>query len=658
MRKSEEFRAIAASIFRKRPDLAEKMKNGGLDIEALETFTRRGKGKETREAAGPPARLRAKSIVGGSANIASEALAESIVEMMDRPTSFVLHGDFDLPEDPDIAARLERARVLLKPRLGSVGLVEIFDGTQKWPVGTAWMVAVGVAVTNRHVAEKFCGFDAADKPVLFTDFRDRPYKVTVDFAEEHGSNAEQEIAVEEVLYLANAANGDADLALLKLAQDPGLPRPIPLLAVDPSPGDWVAVVGYPQPDDRIPPEGKEVEESYFGNVYGVKRLSPGEIEAIAGRAPAWAMQHDATTLGGSSGSVLIDLKSGSAAGVHFKGVFKKANYAVRASEVVRLLNRLGLAATADLPARPQAPDDEFAAGGEEGADPGDFDGYAPAFISSGEEIFTIPLPKVTGEAPGTVAKLKNGGTVLTYRNFSVEMRKDRRLCYYSAVNIDGAQTFSIGGRRPGWKFDDRLDRTLQIKAECYGNESDGKFSRGHMTRREDPNWGETREDAVISNRHTFFVTNACPQVQPFNAGVWLSLEDYALENCDQDDMRISVFTGPIFRDQPPNADPDYFGVKVPVEFWKIIAFKHDETKELVATGYRMSQRNVLPTEDEFVFGQFSQSQVNIRFIESVTGLDFHHLRAHDPLDDGSESVGTLTVRLRTLRDIIFRTPGF
>jgi endonuclease G, mitochondrial len=479
----------------------------------------------------------------------------------------------------------------------------------------------------------------------------------VDFAEEHGSSSEREVAVTEVVYMARRGSGEADLALLRLEASAQMPRPIPLLGADPAPDDWIAVVGYPQPDDRIPPEGRAVEESYFGNVYGVKRLSAGQIDPSKPGLPGWAMQHDATTLGGSSGSVLIDLKTGAAAGVHFKGEYRIANYAVRASELAKLLSAHNISSISVLPAVGGAAADEEDDDGEEAAPIQGFAGYAADFIAPGDANFAIKLPEVTSAAPGTIAKLKDGGDLLKYRNFTVQMRQDRRLCYYSAVNIDGSATFSIGGQRPPWKFDDRMDRKHQIKAECYGNESDGKFSRGHMTRREDPNWGPAREDAVVSNKHTFFVTNACPQVQPFNAGIWLSLEDYALENCDQDDMRISVFTGPIYRDKPPNPDPDYFGVKVPVEFWKIIAFKHDETKELVATGYRMSQRSLLPTQDEFVFGQFSQSQVTIKFIESATGLSFHQLRAHDPMDDGSESTGTVSRPLRTPRDVVFKRAG-
>jgi endonuclease G len=642
------FREVAGRVLAKRPDLALKIRSSNLNLDQLVTHAR------TTPLADRLDTARKLSIVESIGFRPDDALAESIVELFDRPTVFVTHNDFDLPAEPKVASRLERARTQIKPRLASVGLVEVFDGSVKWPVGTAWMVADGIAVTNRHVAEKFAALNEAGTPVFLTDFRNRDYQVTVDFAEERGSNAEKEIRVQEVIYIARAVDGAADLALLKLAQDPGLPRPIPLLATDLEPGAWVAVVGYPQPDERIPQEGREVEENYFGGIYGVKRLSPGEIDPVQGQAPAWVLSHDATTLGGNSGSVLIDLATGSAAGVHFKGVFRKANYAVRATELARVLNRLGLTAVSVAPAPRPSP--EVMVAGEEEAVPEKFPGYKAKFISPrGGKTFNIPLPKITDRAPGTVAQLKNGrGTVLNYRNFSVEMRKDRRLCYYSAVNIDGSATFDVKGARPGWKYDNRLDRELQIKDECYGDESDGKFSRGHMTRREDPNWGKDRDDAVISNKHTFFVTNACPQIQPFNAGIWLELEDYALENCEQDQMRISVFTGPIFRDSGANADPEYFGVKVPVEFWKIIAFKHDETKELTATGYRLSQRNLLPTAEEFVFGQFAKSQVTIRFIERVTGLDFHFLRDHDPLDSGEEAAGDVIRPLRTPRDIVFK----
>jgi endonuclease G len=139
------------------------------------------------------------------------------------------------------------------------------------------------------------------------------------------------------------------------------------------------------------------------------------------------------------------------------------------------------------------------------------------------------------------------------------------------------------------------------------------------------------------------VTNVVPQMQPFNAGIWLGLEDYALQNCREDDMRISVFTGPFLFAN----DPLYFDVKIPRSFWKVIAFIHDETQELCATGYTMSQESFLG-EPEFVFGQYvtpehKTTQVPIRTIEDRAGLSFGPLRSVDPLDQAEElPFGALT----------------
>ena len=165
--------------------------------------------------------------------------------------------------------------------------------------------------------------------------------------------------------------------------------------------------------------------------------------------------------------------------------------------------------------------------------------------------------------------------------------------------------------------------------ECYG--SPPKFSRGHMTRREDPGWGGAAS-AKRGNEDSMHVTNATPQMQAFNSPIWLALEDYALQHAREDDMKISVFTGPFFK----QSDPVLYGVKIPQSFWKVIAFIHDETGELCATGYEMSQVNQLQPEQEFVFGPFKSpqlrtaTQVSIASIEQKAGLSFGGLTDVDP----------------------------
>ncbi|MFD6218362.1 DNA/RNA non-specific endonuclease, partial [Nocardia salmonicida] len=120
-------------------------------------------------------------------------------------------------------------------------------------------------------------------------------------------------------------------------------------------------------------------------------------------------------------------------------------------------------------------------------------------------------------------------------------------------------------------------------------------------------------------------TNAVPQMQTFNAGVWLDLENYALQNARHDQMRISVITGPFLHDD----DPIKFDVRIPVAFWKVIVFIHDITGALTATGYSLSQGEFL-SEQEFVFGQHKTSQRRIEWIEQKAGLSFGDLTALDP----------------------------
>ncbi len=109
-------------------------------------------------------------------------------------------------------------------------------------------------------------------------------------------------------------------------------------------------------------------------------------------------------------------------------------------------------------------------------------------------------------------------TELRYEHYSVVMSRSRRMCFFSAVNIDG--NLSKKAKRVGWKWDPRIPRDQQIMNECYG--SPPRFSRGHMTRREDPGWGDAAA-AKRGNEDSMHVTNTTPQMQAFNAPIgWRS----------------------------------------------------------------------------------------------------------------------------------------
>ena len=259
-------------------------------------------------------------------------------------------------------------------------------------------------------------------------------------------------------------------------------------------------------------------------------------------------------------------------------------------------------------------------------------GYQKDFLGAG---FEVPHPVLIRDEDDILTFEFEGEAheLLNYMHFSVLMSRGRRVCRYSACNIDGAT--SKKRKRKGWRNDPRIINAAQIRKECYGNPP--KFSRGHMTRREDPVWGLDAE-ASTGNVDSMHVTNAVPQIQPFNAGIWLSLEDYALDHTREDDMRISVFTGPFLEQE----DPIHFGIQIPLTFWKVIAFVHDETGELSATGYTIGR-------EEFVFGQHENRQCAIAEIEQRAGLSFGPLRAADPFEQAEESMPVLLTHPAQIR---------
>ncbi|HWT18990.1 MAG TPA: DNA/RNA non-specific endonuclease [Variovorax sp.] len=251
-------------------------------------------------------------------------------------------------------------------------------------------------------------------------------------------------------------------------------------------------------------------------------------------------------------------------------------------------------------------------------------GYASDFFGADNRV---ELPAM-GEAISMddIATLEDGSFELKYQHFSTVQCISRRVPLYSACNVDGSKSKNVP-RHDTWNYDGRIKKEYQMLREAYGPEQDRKFSRGHMTRRQDPNWGSLAT-AQRANIDTFFATNACPQWQPFNDGLWGDLEDYVLGNAQGDDKRISVFTGPILRPD----DAERFGIQIPREFWKVVAFISEATGELAAIAYLMSQGTYLDSGVARDLEDFATSQRPLSFIEAETGLKFESLAGRDVLD--------------------------
>lgn len=253
-------------------------------------------------------------------------------------------------------------------------------------------------------------------------------------------------------------------------------------------------------------------------------------------------------------------------------------------------------------------------------------GYDELFLGSD---FAVPLPQLSEDLREDIAELEDGGSVLNYTHFSVVMNKSRRLAYFTAVNIDGARRKDIKRSKDNWYFDPRISRDNQCGPDIYkGNDLD----LGHLVRRLDPVWGN---DASEANEDTFHFTNCSPQHKNLNRTKWLHLEDYILENAGKHDIRVSVFTGPVFRDD----DLLYRGVQIPAEFWKVVVMVITGSQDrLSATAYLQTQKNLID-DLEFAYGKCKSYQVPIKKIENLTGLDFGELGSHDPMANIESVIG-------------------
>lgn len=257
-------------------------------------------------------------------------------------------------------------------------------------------------------------------------------------------------------------------------------------------------------------------------------------------------------------------------------------------------------------------------------------GYEPKFLGNALEINLADIYKPFLDK-NLVAPTLDNGNELHYTHFSLAMHKTRRTCIITAVNIDGNQEKKITREDDKWFLDGRMNTKYQLDNSMYSNND---LDRGHMVRREDPNWGD---DAEIANEDTFFYTNACPQHKNLNQREWLALETYVLKNTQTNDLKVSVFTGPVIDE---NFVPYREGV-VPAQFFKIVAMIKKDGKPSV-TGYVLSQKEMISglekVQTDFEFSKFKTYQVSLSKIEEMTSLDLSKIKTYDPLKTEQEGI--------------------
>ncbi len=242
------------------------------------------------------------------------------------------------------------------------------------------------------------------------------------------------------------------------------------------------------------------------------------------------------------------------------------------------------------------------------------DGYDPDFLDT-----RIPLP-----LPADSSDVVQVGRdpELKYTHFSVAMSRRRRLPFVTAVNVDGSRLVSLRRGNDVWRLDPRIPGDLQIDNRAYIRND---YDRGHLVRRLSPVWG-SRRAREKAEEDTFHYTNCAPQHKDLNRRTWLDLEDYILDVASEQNIRASIFTGPVFSPDDPMYRREF---QIPVQYWKI-ACTESENGELVAAGYLQTQKNLIGDVRE-AFGDYKTYRVPIQLIQSLTELELDALIGVDSL---------------------------
>ena len=263
---------------------------------------------------------------GHIANLPTEQeTLEAIIFIYGRPALFIQDDEFEEPVSEVWQKRLAPYRANVRQAIRSTGRVEVQHHPRSSWIGTGWMIRKNIVVTNRHVAKEFAQSNG-DTFTFRRNFNGRQLKASMDFKEEYQRDDEQTLAIEEVIWIA--PEGEADIAFLKTREaSTGFIE----VQEDIDDGAIVAVIGYPAFDSR---NSLAEMNRIFKSTYNVKRFQPGK--KMYDRSDE-VFHHDCSTLGGNSGSPVIDITTGKAVGLHFAGKYLDTNAAIKGSVLTQKL---------------------------------------------------------------------------------------------------------------------------------------------------------------------------------------------------------------------------------------------------------------------------------------------------------------------------------
>ncbi len=257
-----------------------------------------------------------------------EMVLEAVIIPGERPVVDIKDDQFLPVSEPFLDLNRTPYSTHINSAIPSIGRIDLPDHPAPY-AGTGFLVGPGILMTNRHVAEIFA-VGLGRKGLRFRS----DGRVEVDFKRETTEQEPDHFRIVKVLMI----HPYWDMALLTIEGPAAQRQPLTFSVESPENllGRKVAVIGYPAFDHR---NNVDVQREVFNNRFSVKRMQPGLLGARAdlrsfGKTVS-TITHDSSTLGGNSGSAVIETTTGKVVALHFAGIYLKENYAVSAADLAK-----------------------------------------------------------------------------------------------------------------------------------------------------------------------------------------------------------------------------------------------------------------------------------------------------------------------------------
>jgi hypothetical protein len=224
---------------------------------------------------------------------------------------------------PPTWSSIQPASTKIQKRIRGVGRIE--HGTRAH-AGTGFLIEPNAILTNNHVVclllkkplkywkDNFAAFEAE------VEKANAAWADPADVGPGFERWAEDGVAKSTRVRIVGVRKpqGDADYAVLELADKPAGAEVVELSKTAIAPGKDVYVIGCP--GEAFPSNwlATEVRALLFGpeTTLGTKRFSPGRVLGVQ----ADILSHDASTLAGSSGSCIVDAATHKVVALHASGL--------------------------------------------------------------------------------------------------------------------------------------------------------------------------------------------------------------------------------------------------------------------------------------------------------------------------------------------------